>query len=569
MDAAGPLSPLDALTSVLVAPDADGNSLASLTAHSESGAEFLLFGSRQQLFLLASEGPEPLEARLRAVIAAAKTSSAQFVVVGGLREAVKHQVEEVAFPPDSEYSFGFHHVDGEGTLHGLRGPSCPELKRAAERLRSDPPTTPLDVPAQLRATAERILDRFAEAAEFKKRLDARRPYATWALVAVSVALFGLELWLGGGNEVSVFAHLGGGVGSLLLAGQWWRALSPGFLHGGFLALLISVVGLLYLGPKIEAVLGRRRFLILYLGSIAAGQYASARVTPDLLTLGSWAGLAALTVAAFAIPLRTRLVPAAVKPWLWGAGAVGGVLGAGAMSLWGELPAYFLGFDLLVYSTGLAAGALLVLSGAVTSGVVPLVERDRKGAGSSTVVTPVVTLVAALFTVLAVASMVQALRDGRPWEAVHPQLERVTLDGAGLTAEIPTLLAPGVSKDEHGYRINWFGNRADPVSVEVASRAVPVETKAPVDALTAALQKQARRSPIVDIGVVSGPVSKMELGGRSTMHREYSFFDGARVNEWVAVVGGREVTVRLNSGGELPLEWAKIGERIIASVQTAP
>ncbi|MCP2025855.1 membrane associated rhomboid family serine protease [Flavobacterium sp. HSC-32F16] len=47
-------------------------------------------------------------------------------------------------------------------------------------------------------------------------------------------------------------------------GQWWRLLTNIFLHGGLLHLMSNMFGLLFVGLFIEPVLGRTKYLILYL-----------------------------------------------------------------------------------------------------------------------------------------------------------------------------------------------------------------------------------------------------------------------------------------------------------------
>jgi membrane associated rhomboid family serine protease len=47
-------------------------------------------------------------------------------------------------------------------------------------------------------------------------------------------------------------------------GEWWRLLSSTFLHGGFIHLFFNMYGLLFVGLFLEPVLGKTKFLILYL-----------------------------------------------------------------------------------------------------------------------------------------------------------------------------------------------------------------------------------------------------------------------------------------------------------------
>lgn len=47
-------------------------------------------------------------------------------------------------------------------------------------------------------------------------------------------------------------------------GEWWRLLTNTFLHGGLMHILSNMFGLLFVGTFVEPILGRTRFLIIYL-----------------------------------------------------------------------------------------------------------------------------------------------------------------------------------------------------------------------------------------------------------------------------------------------------------------
>ncbi|CAN5566921.1 rhomboid family intramembrane serine protease [soil metagenome] len=57
-------------------------------------------------------------------------------------------------------------------------------------------------------------------------------------------------------------------------GEYYRLVTVAFLHGGFLHLLFNMYALFLFGPRLEAVLGRGRFLTLYLLSALGGSVAS-------------------------------------------------------------------------------------------------------------------------------------------------------------------------------------------------------------------------------------------------------------------------------------------------------
>lgn len=65
----------------------------------------------------------------------------------------------------------------------------------------------------------------------------------------------------------------------LLAGEWWRLLTCGFVHVGGFHLFANVVILALLGSLAEAVWGRWRFLLIYLAAGVAGAATAMAVSP--------------------------------------------------------------------------------------------------------------------------------------------------------------------------------------------------------------------------------------------------------------------------------------------------
>ncbi len=91
-----------------------------------------------------------------------------------------------------------------------------------------------------------------------------------ALLILTVAVYFFQVLVDGASGMRFTAHF-----SLSLMGirrlGFWQPLTYMFLHGGFLHLLINMLGLFFFGPETERALGSKRFAGLYLGcGIAAG-----------------------------------------------------------------------------------------------------------------------------------------------------------------------------------------------------------------------------------------------------------------------------------------------------------
>ena len=104
---------------------------------------------------------------------------------------------------------------------------------------------------------------------------------TWTLVAINVAIF-LVTWVRPGivNDLEMVGYATYGYGGPLqgvAAGQWYRLITSAFLAPatgqgglGFLDIAFNMWALIFVGPALEGLLGRLRFLGVYLLSAVGG-----------------------------------------------------------------------------------------------------------------------------------------------------------------------------------------------------------------------------------------------------------------------------------------------------------
>ena len=103
---------------------------------------------------------------------------------------------------------------------------------------------------------------------------------TLTLIAINVAMFlvtAVSAALGGASPLDnynspVFDELAQ-VPAYVAAGQWWRLITAAFLHVGLLHLAFNMLALLVFGSELERMLGRWRYLGLYLVSVLGGATA--------------------------------------------------------------------------------------------------------------------------------------------------------------------------------------------------------------------------------------------------------------------------------------------------------
>jgi membrane associated rhomboid family serine protease len=69
-------------------------------------------------------------------------------------------------------------------------------------------------------------------------------------------------------------------------GDWWRLITSAFLHGSVLHIAFNMLALWWLGSPVEMVLGRARYLGLYLVSGLAGAAGALVANPNAVTVGA-------------------------------------------------------------------------------------------------------------------------------------------------------------------------------------------------------------------------------------------------------------------------------------------
>lgn len=113
--------------------------------------------------------------------------------------------------------------------------------------------------------------------------------------------------------------LGANVAALTREGQLFRIVSANVLHANLLHLGVNGFALLSLGSVLERLLGRERFLVLFLGACVFGAMASTLLAGHAIGLGSSTGVAGLlgSLLYLAVRYREKLPTEFRQPWsLW-------------------------------------------------------------------------------------------------------------------------------------------------------------------------------------------------------------------------------------------------------------
>ncbi len=108
-------------------------------------------------------------------------------------------------------------------------------------------------------------------------VNREKPYATYAFMGINLALFAVELFmqyiLGKGESLTLLT-LGAKENTLITCGDYWRLLTCCFLHSGFMHIASNMIGLYFWGPQVETLMGRFRFVLIYLFSGIFGSLCS-------------------------------------------------------------------------------------------------------------------------------------------------------------------------------------------------------------------------------------------------------------------------------------------------------
>jgi rhomboid protease GluP len=108
-----------------------------------------------------------------------------------------------------------------------------------------------------------------------------------------------------GLDVRTLIAFGASFGPALAAGQWWRLVTAGFLHGGLFHILMNSWVLFDLGAQVEEVFGAARMWVIYFLSTVGGFYLSAHWHPMSPSVGASAALYGLIGAMIALGVSHR------------------------------------------------------------------------------------------------------------------------------------------------------------------------------------------------------------------------------------------------------------------------
>src|SRR4051812_49839074 len=99
--------------------------------------------------------------------------------------------------------------------------------------------------------------------EFLQAVWSRRPHYTYFFFGLNILIFILMALAGGSTNESTLMAFGVKSNPEIVQGQWWRFITPIFLHIGILHIAFNSYALWIVGPQVEKLYGGARLVILY------------------------------------------------------------------------------------------------------------------------------------------------------------------------------------------------------------------------------------------------------------------------------------------------------------------
>jgi len=101
-----------------------------------------------------------------------------------------------------------------------------------------------------------------------------RPLFTYILLVANILMWVITEYYGKKYGVNANLRFGAKFNPLIMSGEYWRLVTPIFLHGGIIHLLMNSYFLYAVGPTVEKIFGNFKFITIYLISGIIGNVTS-------------------------------------------------------------------------------------------------------------------------------------------------------------------------------------------------------------------------------------------------------------------------------------------------------
>jgi rhomboid protease GluP len=391
-------------------------------------------------------------------------------------------------------------------------------------------------------------------ADFALALKLRKPWMTYSLVAVTAAIFLLQLAWGEGRPEMVLIRMGGALGTLIRQGQLFRLVSPLFLHLSIVHIAVNMFSLVNLGSLVELVIGRRRLLIVYVGAGIAGNLLVALARPQQAEGGASTGLWGLMAFIAVLVMRPRgLMPdevaARLRPRMYRA--------VGVNVLISLVP----GISLLGHLGGAIGGLAFGMA-------TPFLKHAPAWTDAGAQVTPQPVWVragAVLAGLVAVLSLATGVAVGRPWGLAHPVLVPVQVGDTGLTLSVPdeSVTREAHSASEESYTLGSIALDPAAVVLTVFRQKEPIgDAPAALELLRAEAQKA---NKALQAGKQAFTPPQVDQTKRPALHYELTLGMGT-MYIYIFVLKTSVIRLEVVVRSDAPDEWKALPRPIYDSLK---
>lgn len=392
----------------------------------------------------------------------------------------------------------------------------------------------------------RAIERKDQLEEFRARLSNRQPWITRALLAILVIYALLTVYLGGFENMAVSSRLGALIPDAVKGGQWWRLITTGFLHGGWLHLALNGYALYLLGGQMERIIGSWRYLLLYVVSLIGGALTATYLGGGNPSVGASGAIWGLMCAEAVIIFRPR----GLMPEFFASGAKRSVISCLVINL--VLSFSIPNIDIYSHIGGGLAGAVLMASGLLNWGLNRLGEKPNPNNGLANLN---FAIAGAVEIALVLVAVFLGMETAKPWDLLRtPQL--VKTDYAGQVVQLPKI-GVGDFKLEEG-ALTGGDLLHDAASFAILAKDIPVAEQDSdiLAAVQSELKKTDNKALTTALRKISGKdVLVVSQSGNSLVVYRYFWVENQKV--WRLELYIRSAYVEKFGG---------MAERIISSVE---
>ena len=127
-------------------------------------------------------------------------------------------------------------------------------------------------------------------------MNKKRPVVTWVIIGICLIINLLITFSSLENKTEAAILFGAYYKPFILAGEWWRFLSVGFVHVSYIHLFVNCFSCLSLGQALENRMGKKSYLLIFLISVIGGSLFLFAAEGNTVAVGLSGGLYGLMAA---------------------------------------------------------------------------------------------------------------------------------------------------------------------------------------------------------------------------------------------------------------------------------